>query len=166
MGSRVLLSCRLLVAAFAALAVITTAPVGVFAKDDTFDVTGTVDSKNEDKETIVLITDDLGKKNQPITISMSGLSGNFVALREGQSVTLEIKARESDTYKAYSIVGQGSYTDRADLGTQERYETQDSSIKAHVQNVPEDDESLNQQHRDNNLQRDKDDDHNNCCAPN
>jgi hypothetical protein len=158
MGSRVLLSCRLLVAAMAMLAVAVTAPVNVFAADDTFDVTGTVYSKNEDKETIVLITDDLGKKNQPITISMTGLSGNFIALREGQSVTLEIKARESDTYKAYSIVGQGSYTDGADLGTQERYETQDASIKAHVGNVPEDDESLNQQHRDNHLKRGDDDD--------
>ena len=165
MGSRVLLSCRLLVAAMAVLAVFATAPVNVLARDDTFDVTGTVYSKNEDKETIVLITDALGVKNQPITISMSGMSGSFVALREGQSVTLEIKARESDTYKAYSIVGQGSYTDQADLGVQERYETQSSSIQSHVQNVPEDDESLNQQHRDNNLKRNEDDDHDNCCAP-
>jgi hypothetical protein len=144
----------------AMLAVAVTGPVSVFAADDTFDVTGTVYSKNEDKEQIVLITDALGVKNQPITISMSGLSGNFTALSVGQSVTLEIKARESDTYKAYSVVGQGSYTDQADLGTQERYETQDSSIKAHVGNVPEDDESLNQQHRTNDLRRQDDDDDN------
>jgi len=145
----------------AALAVVTVAPSGALARD-TFDVTGTVNSKNEEKETIVLITDDLGVKNQPITISMSGLSGNFIALREGQPVTLEIKARESDTYKAYSVISQGSYTDRTDLGAREEFETSGSSIKAHVQNVPEDDESLSQQHRDSNLHRDKDDDHDNC----
>jgi hypothetical protein len=164
MASRVLWSCRLLIAAFAVLAVTAGAPAGVFARD-TFDATGTVDSKNEDKETIVLITDALGKKNQPITIDMSNMSGQFRAIRVGQSVTIEIKARESDTFKAYSIVGQGSYTDQADLGTQERYETQSSSIQSHVGNVPEDDESLNQQHRENNLRRNEDDDHDNCCAP-
>jgi hypothetical protein len=164
MASRVLWSCRLLIAAFAALAIVTAAPAGVMARD-TFDATGTVESKNEEKETIVLITDVLGQKNQPITIDMSNMSGQFRAIRKGQSVTIEIKARESDTYKAYSIVGEGSYTDQADLGVQERYETQSSSIKAHVGNVPEDDESLNQQHRDNNLRSNQDDDHNNCCAP-
>jgi len=127
----------------------------------TFDAAGTVESKNSDKEEIVLITDVLGKKNQPITIDMSSLSKNFIALRVGQSVTIEIAARESDSYKAYSIIDQGSYTNREDLGTQERYETQSSSIKAHVGNVPDDDESLNQQHRDNNLRHSEDDDHDN-----
>ena len=92
---------------------------------------------------------------------MSNMSGQFRAIGVGQSVTIEIKARESDTYKAYSIVGQGSYTDQADLGTQERFETQSSSIQAHKDNAPDDDESLSQQHRDNNLRRNKDDDHNN-----
>jgi hypothetical protein len=147
-------------AAFAALAIVTAAPAGVMARD-TFDATGTVDSKNEEKETIVLITDALGKTNQPITIDMSDMSGQFRAIRVGQSVTIEIRSRESNSYKASSIVGEGSYTDQADLGTQERYETQSSSIKAHVANTPEDDEALNQQHRQNNLRRDEDDDHDN-----
>jgi len=147
-------------AAFAALAIVTAAPAGVMARD-TFDVTGTVESKNEDKETIVLITDALGKPNQPITIDMSNMSGQFVAIRKGQSVTLEIRARENDTFKAYTLINEGSYTHQADLGTQERYETQSSSIKAHVANVPEDDESLSQQHRQNDLRRNEDDDHDN-----
>ena len=82
-------------------------------------------------------------------------------IRVGQSVTLEVAARESDSYKAYSIRDQDSYTPRVDLGTQERYQTSASSIKAHVGNVPEDDEALNQQHRGNNLRRDEDDDHHN-----
>src|SRR5215213_9181776 len=76
MASRVVWACRLLMAAFAALAIVTAAPAGVMARD-TFDVTGTVESKNEDKETIVLITDALGKPNQPITIDMSNMSGQF-----------------------------------------------------------------------------------------
>ena len=165
MASRVLWSCRLLIAAFAVLAVTAGAPAGAMARV-TFDASGTVNSKNEEKETIVLITDALGKKNQPITIDMSSLSSNFVAIKVGQAVTIEIAARESDSYKAYSIVAQDSYVLGDTLGTQERYETSNSSIKAHVGNVPEDDESLNQQHRENNLRRNEDDDHNNCCAPN
>jgi hypothetical protein len=160
MASRVVWACRLLLAAFAALAIVTAAPAGVMARD-TFDATGTVESKNEDKETIILITDALGKPNQPITIDMSSLSENFIAIRKGQSVTLEIRARENDTYKAHSIIAQGSYTHQADLGTQERFETQSSSIKAHVGNVPEDDEALSQQHRQNDLRRYEDDDHDN-----
>jgi hypothetical protein len=164
MASRVLWSCRLLIAAFAVLATTAGMPSGAMARV-TFDASGTVNSKNEEKETIVLITDELGKKNQPITIDMSDMSGQFRAIRVGQAVTIEIAARESDSYKAYSIIDEDSYVRRDNLGTQERYETSNSSIKAHVGNVPEDDESLNQQHRENNLRRNEDDDHNNCCAP-
>jgi hypothetical protein len=160
MASRVLWSFRLLVAALAALAFVAVAPGGALARD-TFDATGTVESKNGDKETIVLITDALGKPGQPITIDMSSMTGQFEAIRVGQSVTIEIAARESNSYKAYSIINQGSYTDRADLGTQEKYETSSSSIQAHVGNVPEDDESLSQQHRQNDLKRNEDDDHDN-----
>lgn len=160
MASRVVWGFRLLMAAFAAVAIVTAAPAGVMASD-TFDVTGTVESKNEDKETIVLITDALGKKNQPITIDMSDMSSQFVAIRKGQSVTIQVRAREYDSYKAHAIVAQGSYTDQADLGVQERFQTQSSSIQAHVGNTPEDDESLAQQHRDNDLRRGEDDDHDN-----
>lgn len=155
MGSRVLRSRRLLLAAIAGLAIVTAIPTGAMARV-TFDASGTVYSKNEEKESIILITDALGKKNQPITIDMSDMSDNFVAIRVGQAVTLEIAARENDSYKAYSIIDQDSYVRGDNLGTQERYETNGSSIKAHVGNVPEDDESLNQQHRNNNLRRDDD----------
>jgi len=160
MASRVLRPCRVLLAAFVALTVLASLPSSGLARD-TFDVTGTVNSKNEDKETIVLITDDLGVKGQPITIDMSDLSSQFVAIREGQSVTIAIARRESNSYLAYSIVSEGSYVHRADFGASQRHETQDASIKAHVGNVPEDDESLSQQHRRNNLRRDEDDDHSN-----
>src|SRR4051794_9248023 len=116
MGSRVLWSFRLLIAAFAALAVVAGAPGGAMARV-TFDASGTVYSKNSDKEEIVLITDALGKQGQPITIDMSSLSNNFIAIKVGQSVTIEIAARESDSYKAYSIVAQDSYVQQQNLGT-------------------------------------------------
>jgi hypothetical protein len=162
MASGVLRSCRMLLAGFAALAVVTAAPISAYAGDgDTFDVTGTVNSKNEDKETIVFITDDLGKKNQPITIDMSKMSSAFVAIRAGQSASFTIEARESNSYLAHTLISEGSYVNRADLGTREEFETRGSSIKAHVGNVPEDDESLSQQHRTNDLRRQDEDDHDN-----
>ena len=157
MASRVLRSRRALLAGVAALALVVAAPIGVFARD-TFDVSGTVNSKNEDKETIVLITDDLGVKNQPITIDMSDMSSQFVAIRVGQSVSFSIEKRESNSYRAHVLVSEGSYVQRNDLGTREEFEVNSASIKAHVGNVPEDDESLSQQHRDNDLRRQEDDD--------
>ena len=162
MASGVLRSCRMLLAGFAALAVVTAAPISAYAGDgDTFDVSGTVNSKNEDKETIVFITDDLGKKNQPITIDMSHMSSAFVAIRAGQSASFTIEARESNSYLAHTLVSEGSYVNGTDLGTQEVFQTRSSSIKAHVANVGEDDEALSQQHRDNNLRRQEADDHDN-----
>jgi hypothetical protein len=160
MASRVLRSCRALLAAFAALSVIVALPSSSLARD-TFDVTGTVHSKNEDKETIVLLTDDLGVKGQPITIDMSDLSSQFVALQVGQPVTITIAKRESNSYLAYVLVSEGSYVHRADFGASQVHESRDSSIKAHVQGAPDDDEALSQQHRDSNLRRDQDDDHDN-----
>jgi hypothetical protein len=162
MASGVLRSCRMLLAGFAALAVVTAAPSGAFADDgSTFDVSGTVNSKNEDKETIVFITDDLGKKGQPITVDLSDLSGTFVAIRVGQSATLTIEKRASNSYLAHTLVSEGSYVQRTDFGTREEFETRGSSIKAHVGNVPEDDEALSQQHRTNDLRRQDEDDHDN-----
>ena len=164
MASRVLRSCRIVLAVVAALAVVVTAPSGVFAdheRGDAFDVTGTVYSKNEGKETIVFITDGLGVKNQPITIDMSNMSSQFVAIKAGQSATFTIRGREHDSYLAYTLISEGSYVHQADLGTREEFQVRDSSIKAHVGNVPEDDEALAQQHRDNNLRRQDEDDHDN-----
>ena len=164
MASRVLLSRRGLLAALAALAFVVAAPNGALARD-TFDIAGTVESKNEGKETIIFITDDLGVKNQPITIDMSHMSNQFEAIRVGQSASFSIERRESNSYLAHVFISEGSYVHRTDLGVREEFETRSDSIKAHVGNVPEDDESLSQQHRNSNLRRDEDDDHDNCCAP-
>src|SRR5262245_36687807 len=100
MAFSTLRSCRALLAAFAALAVVVAAPTGAWAdheRGDPFDVAGTVYSKNEGKETIVFITDDLGVKNQPITIDMSNMSSQFVAIRSGQSASFTIRRRENDS---------------------------------------------------------------------
>lgn len=65
--------------------------------------------------------------------------------------------REYDSYLMLGLVAEGSYVGQQDLGVREEYQTRGSLIKAHVGNVPEDDESLSQQHRDNDLRRHEDD---------
>lgn len=157
MRSGIVRSWRLVFVAIIVLAVVAAGPAGVSAGWTT-DVSGTVHSKNEQKETIVFITDDLGTKNQPITIDMSDMSGQFRAVGVGQSYSITIMPRENDSYLAVAYVSEGSYVQRNDLGTREEFETRASSIKAHVGNVPEDDEALSQQHRRNDLRRDDDDD--------
>jgi hypothetical protein len=157
MATGIVRSWRLLAAAAVAMAVVSWAPDAAVADWKT-DVSGTVHSKNASKETIVLITDDLGVKNQPITIDMSNMSSAFAAIGVGQSVTITLMPRESNSYLALAITAEGSYVQRNDLGTREEFETRASSIKAHVGNVPEDDEALSQQHRTNDLRRDDDDD--------
>ena len=164
MAARIVRSCRMLMAAFVAFAVLSALPLNVSAAD-TFDVTGTVHSKNEGKETIVFITDDLGVKGQPITIDLSAMSSQFVAIKAGQSATISIAKRESNSYLAYAIVSEGSYVHRADFGASQSHDMKADSIKAHVGNVPEDDEALSQQHRQNDLKRNDDDDHSNESAP-
>ncbi len=149
-------SLRLTVAAAVLLGVVAFAPISAFASGGTT-VSGTVYSKNEGKETIVIITDAFGVKNQPITIDMSYFSRLFEAVGVGQSISLEILTREDDSYLMIGLVSEGSYVGQQDLGVREEYQTRSSSIKAHVGNVPEDDESLSQQHRDNNLRRHEDD---------
>jgi len=149
---------RYAAAALAAAVVLGSAPHGAFANKSTnpdeFTVTGTINAHNDDKTTIVLVTDDLGKKNQPITISMKDFPHVYGNLGNDQPVTLTIIPRQSDSYLMTGYVAEGSYVHEDNLGVQERYETRDSSIKAHVGNVPEDDEALNQQHRNNNLKND------------
>jgi len=154
---------------FAALAVSTVLVSGsqsAFADKKTNpnerEIAGTVYSHNDEKKTIVLITDDFGVRNQPITLDFDDFKNTFRALDDGQAVSLLVLPRDHDSYLVTGLVSEGSYVHREDLGTQERYEVRDSSIKAHVGNVPEDDESLNQQHRDNNLRRNEDDDHDNA----
>jgi hypothetical protein len=150
MLSRVRLLYRVIGAAVVGVSLFAFGPAGVFAA---FEVHGTIISTNDAKETWVIVTDGLGKPNQPITVDLSSLSGTFRNHDVGETVALLIQPRANDTYKVLSLISEGSYVNGDDLGVQERYETQDSSIKAHVGNVPEDDESLNEQHRDNDLRR-------------
>jgi len=151
MLSRVRSLIRPLGAALVGLSLLVSGPAVALADDGSFDATGTIIDKHGDKETWVLWTDAVGGKERPITIDMSHLSGTFDSHKKGETVTITIRGRENDTYLGIRLVSEGSYVDQATLGTQERYETQSSSIKAHVGNVPEDDEALNQQHRDNDL---------------
>jgi len=145
-----------MMAAAALLTFVAFAPASVYAAEG-ITISGTVYSKDEGKETIVLITDAFGVKNQPITIDLSDFSRLFQAVGVGQSISLVIMPREYDTYLMLGLVAEGSYVGQQDLGVREEYQTRGSSIKAHVGNVPEDDESLSQQHRDNNLRRNEDD---------
>jgi hypothetical protein len=144
---------RPLGAALIGLALLLVGPTVALADDDTFDVTGTIVGKHGDKETWVVLTDSVGGKTRPITIDMSHLSGTFDRHKVGEPITITVKGRDFDSYLGIRLISEGSYVDQATLGTQERYETQSSSIKAHVANVVEDDEALNQQHRDNDLKR-------------
>jgi len=152
---------RSLIAALAVSTVLVSGAQSAFADKKTNpnerEIAGTVYSHNDEKKTIVLITDDFGVKNQPVTVDFDDFKNTFRALDDGQSVSLLVLPRDHDSYLMTGLVSEGSYVHRDDLGVQERYEVRDSSIKAHVGNVPEDDESLNQQHRDNNLHRDNDD---------
>lgn len=95
-------------------------------------------------------------KNQPITIDMSDMSGQFRAVGVGQSYTITGMPREKNSSLAIAYVSDGSYVQRNDLGAREEFETRASSIKAHVGNVVEDDEALSQQHRNNKLRRNYD----------
>jgi hypothetical protein len=149
---------RPLGAALIGLSLLVIGPAVALADDDSFDVTGTIVDKHGDKQTWVVLTSDVGGKERPITIDMSHLSGTFDRHKVGEPITITIRGRDHDSYLGLRLVSEGSYVDGATLGTQERYQTQGSSIKAHVGNVPEDDESLNQQHRDNDLKTDQDDD--------
>jgi hypothetical protein len=146
------------VAAFLAVAALfATGPHGALAdkksNPDEFEVAGTVYSHNEEKSTIVLVTDALGQKNQPITIDMKDFKRTFRSVDDGQPLSVLIIPREQDSYRMTGFISEGSSVHRDDLGIQERYEVRDSSIKAHVGGAPDDDEALNQQHRDNNLRR-------------
>jgi hypothetical protein len=145
-------------AALIGLSLLVVAPAVARADGETFDATGTIVGTNDDKERWILLTDAVGNKEKPITIDMSHLSDTYARHKKGESVTINIMARDNDTYLGVRLISEGSYVDQATLGTQERYQTQGSSIKAHVGNVPDDDESLNQQHRDNDLRTNKEDD--------
>jgi hypothetical protein len=119
---------------------------GAFAASYT--VSGTVVASDDGKQTIVLLTSDLIGKEQPITVDMSKVPEQFEASAVGSSISVQIESRESDTYLATGPGSDESYAER---------DTQGASIKAHVANVPDDDEALTQQHRDGDLRRGQDD---------
>jgi hypothetical protein len=76
------------------------------------------------------------------------VSEQFQAATVGSAISLQVEAREADTYLATGSGADESYADR---------DTQGASIKAHVGNTPDDDEALTQQHRDHDLRRGQDD---------
>ncbi len=149
---------RTLAVALAAVGLIALSPASASAARYT--TSGTVVSTDDDKKTLVLLTSDIIGKDQPITIDMSDLPGLFRSTKVNSPLSLTIQSRDGDTYLATGLVSEGSYVDRETFGTREEFETLDSSIKAHVGNVPEDDESLSKQHRDNKLRDKKEEDNN------
>jgi hypothetical protein len=137
---------RALASALLAAGLLAAGPSGALAQGYT--VTGTIVSVDQGKHTIVLETSDVGGRVQPITIDVSLLSDDAQAMPVGSSVSLEIEARESDTYLAVRSGSDDNFAER---------DTQGGSIKAHVGNGPDDDEAFTQQHRDENLRRQQDD---------
>ena len=113
-----------------------------------YTVSGTVVASDDSKQTIVLVTSDVIGTEQPITIDLSKVPEQFQAATVGSSISLQIESREANTYLATGPGSDESYADR---------DTQGASIKAHVGNVPDDDEALTQQHRDRDLRRGQDD---------
>ena len=113
-----------------------------------YTVSGTVVASDDSKQTIVLVTSDVIGTEQPITIDLSKVPEQFQAATVGSSISLQIESREANTYLATGPGSDESYAER---------DTQGASIKAHVGNVPDDDEALTQQHRDRDLRRGQDD---------
>jgi hypothetical protein len=78
-----------------------------------------------------------------------------------ESVQLLLQPLEDGTYRAreYREIAKGSEVNNTDWGINEAYTTRDDSIDARVDNVPDDDEALNQGDRfDNKGRRVEDDD--------
>jgi hypothetical protein len=117
------------------------------------DVHGTIVETHDSKEEWVILTSSLTGREQPITIDMSRMSDTFARHKVGEPIHIIVQERESNTYRALALVSEGSYVEGENLGVQERYEVKEDSIKAHVGNSPDDDEALNQDHRNSNLRQ-------------
>ena len=154
LGSR-----RALAAAAVALGLVAFGPTSAFAASK--DVTGTIVSVNDEKREWVILTSSLTGSEQPITVDLSDRGSLFRTFGVGQPISIRVEEREYNTYLVTHLISEGSYVDNATFGVQETFQTQDSSIKAHVGNVPDDDEALAKQQRENNLRRNDDDDHDN-----
>ena len=151
MVKRIGLLYRAFGAAVVAVSLLAFAPGSALAAQK--DVHGTIIAANDEKEEWVILTSSLTGKEQPITVDMSRMSDTYARHKRGEPIHIIVEERQNDTYRGVGFVASGSYVEGENLGVQERYETQESSIKAHVANVPEDDEALNQQHRQNDLKR-------------
>lgn len=123
-----------------------------------FEIKGTVHSKNEANETMVIITSDVIGQPQAITVDMGRFSRVFRDTAVNSSIAMVIEDRPFDTFKVVGLTSFGSYVNQNDFGTQEHFNPRNDSIQAHVQNVPDDDEALAKQNRGSNLKKDDDDD--------
>ena len=142
-GARRRVATALLAGALSALAIGGVAS----AADDRFDITGTIyDVEYDDgATTAIIVTSDLIGKPQPITVDVSQIKN--VDITPGTAIQLSIYSREDDTYLAREVVREYPYVNGAHFGVEEWMTTRNDSIQAGVGNVPEDDESLAQQHR-------------------
>ena len=152
-GARRRIASALLAGAVSALALGSVAS----AANDRFDITGTIYDVKYDGGAIIatIVTSDVIGKPQPIMVDVSQIKD--VDFTRGTPIQLSIYSRENDTFLAREVVAESPYVNGADFGVREEFTTRQSSIQAGVGNVPEDDEALNKQHRDNNL-RDREDD--------
>jgi hypothetical protein len=92
---------------------------------------------------------------EPNASAVRGIRGTH------ESVQLLLQPLEDGTYRAieYREIAKGSEVNNTDWGINEAYTTRDDSIDARVDNVPDDDEALNQGDRfDNKGRRVEDDD--------
>ena len=137
----------LAVAAFSAIVTVGALTGSALADEYRFDVTGTVLEVRGDL--LIILTDDLTGRPQPITVDVSQLKG--LQITPNTPIQLTITPREHDSYLATAIVRESPYVNRAEFGVREEFTVRQDSIQAGVGNVPEDDEALNQQHRTNDL---------------
>jgi hypothetical protein len=121
------------------------------AADDRFDITGTIYEvqRNGGTTLATIVTSDVIGKPQAITVDVSQVQD--VDFTAGTSIQLRIFSRQNDTFLAREVVREYPYVNGADFGVREEFTTRQDSIQARVGNVPEDDEALAKQHRDNNL---------------
>ncbi len=121
------------------------------AADDRFDITGTIYEvkRNGGTTLATIVTTDVIGKPQAITVDVSQVKD--VDFTANTSIQLTIYSRENDTFLAREVVREYPYVNGADFGVREEFTTRQDSIQARVGNVPEDDEALAKQHRDNKL---------------
>jgi hypothetical protein len=152
--SRVRAVRRALAALVVGAAMLGVGVAGTASAEDTYDIRGTVIARQG--PILTILTSDLTGREQPILVDVTWLRG--LQINVGDPIHLTIQPREFDTYLATSVVRESPYVNGLEFGVQERFTVKQDSIQAGVGNVPEDDEALAKQHRDNNLRRDEDDD--------